>query len=160
MGRIFFETANRASQLIDRSFNCSFDTGPCGWKLKGSAGEKYDTELKQYVDSFKHNQKGILRSPKIVASKACLTFQYMSNSWWSLDHSRMFVYVKDAESKQLLPVNDKLLYYGHSKWNTIKIDLNIVNGFTQVVIDFTLVKFYVSVANFVLYTEIESCGSV
>ena len=44
----------------------------------------------------------------------------------------MFVYVKDAESKQLLPVNDKLLYYGHSKWNTIKIDLNIENGFTQV----------------------------
>ena len=44
----------------------------------------------------------------------------------------MFVYVKNAESKQLLPVNDKLLYYGHSKWNTIKIDLNIENGFTQV----------------------------
>jgi hypothetical protein len=89
-------------------------------------------ELKQYVASFKHKQQGSLRSPKIVASKACLTFQYMSNSWWSLDDSRMFVYVKDAESKQLLPVNDKLLYYGHSKWNTIKIDLNIENGFTQV----------------------------
>ena len=43
MGRIFFETANRAYQLIDRSFNCSFETGPCGWKLKGSTREKYDT---------------------------------------------------------------------------------------------------------------------
>ena len=83
---------------------------------------------------FEPKQQGSLQSPKIFASKACLTFQYMSRSTreLTLDGSRMLVYVKDSENKQLLPVNDKLLYSAYKKWNTMMIDLNIRHGFTKV----------------------------
>ena len=94
----------------------------------------YFTELEQYIFSFYPGQQGSLQSPKIFARKACLTFQYISRRWWSLDNSRMFVYVKDYENKQLLPIGNKILYYDslNLKWNTMKIPLNVEHGFTKV----------------------------
>ena len=89
------------------------------------------TELNQYILSFHPEQRGYLQSPKIFASKACLTFQYISRRGFSLDDSRMLVYVKDSENK-LLPVNNKVLYYDSLKWNTVKIYLNVQHGFTKV----------------------------
>ena len=57
----------------------------------------------------------------------------MVRRWTSLDESRMIVYVKRASDGELLPVRDKLLYYGHSKWNTVMVQLDIKNGFKQVI---------------------------
>jgi hypothetical protein len=57
----------------------------------------------------------------------------MTGRQTSLDESRMFIYVKNASvGDHLLPVSEKRLYYGHSKWNTVMIQLNIVPGFVQV----------------------------
>jgi hypothetical protein len=89
--------------------------------------------LNQYAPVFDPKQQVNLQSPNIFAQQACFTLQYMVRRWTSLDESRMIVYVKRASDGELLPVRDKLLYYGHSKWNTVMVQLDIKNGFKQVI---------------------------
>ncbi|CAB3984347.1 MAM and LDL-receptor class A domain-containing 1-like, partial [Paramuricea clavata] len=142
----------------DSRFNCSFDNGYCGWKLNGTKRVKYDKGLKQYIPLFDPKQQVILQSPNVFAHKACFTLQYLTSRWTTLDESRMFIYVKQASGGQLIPVNDRLLYYGHSKWNTVTVQIE--TEFVQVLIDFILDNFDVAVANLNLNTEFQGCDSV
>ena len=90
-------------------------------------------ELNQYVPVFDPKQQVNLQSPNVFAQQACFTLQYMVRRWTLLDESRMIVYVKRARDGELLPVRDKLLYYGHSTWNTVMVQINIETVFKQVI---------------------------
>ena len=88
-------------------------------------------ELNQNALSFDSKIPASLQSPNIFAYKACFTFQYKAGRYWDeMEGSQMFVYVQKAG--HWLPVYENKLYYGNSKWNTVKIQISIETGFTQV----------------------------
>ena len=74
-----------------------------------------------------------LRSPKTFLRNVCFTFQYFVRTFVSLSHeSRVFVFARDANNGQLLPLWQRGVDYDLGKWHTIMILLNHENGFDQV----------------------------
>ncbi|XP_028395409.1 uncharacterized protein LOC114519468 [Dendronephthya gigantea] len=136
-------------------FNCTFDSGICGWNV-GYSDSRFDRDLNQYVLSL---VQATLRSPRIFERDVCFTFQYHVYKFTSKKQPGIFVFIKDANNSQLLPMWSKRGYYDRGKWHTVKLRLRYENGFHQVEIR-NVPSSLTYFANFYITSEIGDCNGI
>ncbi|XP_028397237.1 uncharacterized protein LOC114521050 [Dendronephthya gigantea] len=132
-------------------FNCTFEAGTCGWDLmNGLSISFFDRDLNQSVVAL---YQATLSSPQIFERDSCFTFQYYVAKYDTIfTNGGIFVFIKDANNRQMLPVWSKRVYYDRGKWHTIQIRLRHQDGFDQVEIQ--SVSFFVHLANFYIMSEV------
>ena len=144
-----------------KSFNCTFDTGICGWKFTGKARTLFQSDLNQYTAvGTSWFATVTLSSPKIFQLKACFTFQYLALSQSYSKNSAIFVFVRNASNGQLLPFWHKNVVHAPKKWHTVKILFDLESGFDEVKIKLIPCCSFVYFANFNLNLDTENCGNI
>ena len=86
-------------------------------------------DLNQYVVAL---YRATLSSPKIFERDVCFTFQYYVHEYVRYNDAGIFVFIKDANSRQLLPMWSRRVSYDRGRWHTIRIRLRHQDGFDQV----------------------------
>ncbi|CAB4007610.1 Hypothetical predicted protein, partial [Paramuricea clavata] len=137
------------------SFNCTFDTGFCGWQLGETTSPEFQSDLNQYT--VKSKSPSTLRSPEIFQRKACFSFQYFVSSDSYRKDIRLLVFVRNASDSELLPFRIENVYYEQGRWHIINILLDHESAFDRVEIHHVECEVYF--ANFNIKSEIGNCNS-